>query len=148
MSDQQTQPEQTQPGRNLAARLMDGVKDCFGRAGSGYEWRALEDGERRRIAQDLGMSGSDLGTHIAGSGGAAELDEVLARTGLRQTAAMRGGLHDMQRVCGQCRQRGDCRDWLSIPAEARDEMAVPEFCPNKAELDVLHEMQGGACCRR
>ncbi|MEK9970364.1 MAG: DUF6455 family protein, partial [Ferrovibrio sp.] len=132
MSDQQTQP-----ARSLATRLIDGVKDCFGRAGSAYEWRGLDDGERRRIAQDMAMSGSDLSAFIAGSGGSAELAELLGRTGLQQTAAVYGALHDMQRVCGFCQQRSDCRDWLSIPAEARDETAMPPFCPNKPELEVL-----------
>jgi len=133
--------------RSLAGRLLAGVKDCFSRAGSVQEWQALDGAERRRMAQDLGLSGGDLGVLIAGSGGAAELDELLRRLEIQQAAAMRGALPDLQRVCSLCRHRSDCRDWLSVPAEARDDAALPYFCPNREELEVLREMQGGCCSR-
>lgn len=137
-----TEPRDTDT-RSLAGRLLAGVKDCFGRGSSVQEWQALDTSERRRVAQDLGLGGGDLGLLIAGSGGAAELDELLRRLELQQAAAMRGALPDLQRVCGLCRHRSDCRDWLSVPAEARDEAALPYFCPNREELEVLREMQGG-----
>jgi hypothetical protein len=129
--------------RSLASRLLTGVKDCFGRIGADREWQSLDGGERRRIAHDLGLNDAELGSFIAESGGSAELDEVLARTELQQTAAMQGALPDLQRVCGLCQHRDECREWLSIPAEARDEMAVPFFCPNREELQVLSEMKDG-----
>ena len=75
--------------------------------------------------------------------GSRALDIMLRRLELQQAAAMRGALPDLQRVCGLCRHRSDCRDWLSVPAEARDEAALPYFCPNREELEVLREMQGG-----
>lgn len=134
-------------GRGPAGRLLAGVKDYFSRAGGIQEWQALGVADRRRMAQDLGLSGGDLGVLIAGSGGAAELDELLRRLELQHTVAMRGALPDMQRVCGLCRNRSDCRDWLAVPAEVRDDAALPYFCPNREELEVLREMQGGCCSR-
>lgn len=133
--------------RGAIDSLLTGVKETFSRAAEIREWLTLDGYERRRIAQDLGLSGSDIGALIAESGGAAELDELLRRTGLQRTAAMHGALPDLQRVCGLCRNRSECRDWLSIPAEARDEASMPYFCPNREELEVLREMQGGCCCR-
>jgi hypothetical protein len=134
-------------GRSRVARLLADVKDYFSRAGGLQEWQALDAAEQRRVAQDLGISYGDLGALIAGSGGTAELDEVLRRMNLQQAAALRGALPDLQRVCALCGSRSDCRDWLSIPAEARDEAALPYFCPNREELEVLREMNGG-CCNR
>jgi hypothetical protein len=110
------------------------VRDCFHHLSEEREWQG-DRPERGRIAHDLGM-------------GSADLDEVLARTGLRNTVAMRGGLHDMQRVCGHCRARSDCCDWLSVPAEARDDAALPYFCPNLDEREVLREMDGSCCVQK
>lgn len=132
-------------GRSRVARLLADVKDYFSRAGGLQEWQALDAAEQRRMAQDLGLSCGDLGGLIAGSGGTAELDELLRRMNLQQVAALRGALPDLQRVCALCGNRSDCRDWLSIPAEARDEAALPHFCPNREELEVLREMNGGCC---
>jgi hypothetical protein len=134
-------------GRSRVERLVADVKTYFSGAGSAREWQALDAAEQRRVAQDLGLSCGDLGALIAGGGGAAELDELLRRMNLQQAAAMHGALPDLQRVCTLCRNRSDCRDWLSIPAEARDDAALPFFCPNREELDVLREMDGG-CCHR
>jgi len=134
-------------GRSRVARLLADVKDYFSRAGGQQEWQALDAAEQRRMAQDLGLSCGDLGALIAGSGGTAELDELLRRMNLQQAAALRGALPDLQRVCALCGKRSDCRDWLSIPAEARDEAALPYFCPNREELDVLREMHGGCSSR-
>ncbi|MCW0233261.1 MAG: DUF6455 family protein [Ferrovibrio sp.] len=129
------------------AVLADWFKGSFRRLAEEREWQSLDRPERGRIAHDLGMTSSALDTLIAESGGSAELDDVLGRTGLRQTAAMYGALHDMQRVCGLCQARGECRDWLSIPAEARDDAVTPYFCPNREELKLLHEMQHGSCAK-
>lgn len=134
-------------GRSRVARLLADVKDYFSRAGGAQEWQALDAAEQRRVAQDLGLSCGDLGVLIAGGGGAAELDELLRRLNLQLAAGMRGALPDLQRVCALCRNRSDCRDWLSIPAEARDDAALPYFCPNREELEVLREMDGGGCHR-
>lgn len=140
--------EATKPAdRGAIDSLVAGVKETFSRAAEMREWLTLDGYERRRIAQDLGLSGSDLGTLIAESGGAAELDELLRRNGLQTAAALHGALPDLQRVCGLCRSRSECRDWLSIPAEARDEASLPYFCPNREELQMLREMQGGCCCK-
>ncbi|QDO99135.1 hypothetical protein FNB15_18475 [Ferrovibrio terrae] len=136
--------EPRKPGeRSVVGSLLDDVKETFCRAARLREWQSLDGCERRRVAQDLGLSGGDVGTLIAESGGTAELDELLRRGDLQQTAAMRGALPDLQRVCALCRQRSECRDWLSVPAEARDDAALPYFCPNREELEVLREMQGG-----
>lgn len=138
--------ESTKPAdRGTINSLMAGVKETFSRAAEMREWLTLDGYERRRIAQDLGLSGSDVGTLIAESGGAAELDELLRRNGLQVAAAVHGALPDLQRVCGLCRSRSECRDWLSIPVEARDEAALPYFCPNRQELEMLRDMQGGCC---
>lgn len=134
--------------RDLIGRMAAWFRDCFHRLAEEREWQGLDRPERGRIAQDLGMGSADLGAVIASSGGSAELDELLARTGLRNTAAMRGGLHDMQRLCGQCHARSDCRDWLSVPAEARDDAVLPYFCPNRGELNMLREMQTGCCAHK
>lgn len=140
--------ESTKPAdRGTINSLMAGVKETFSRAAEMREWLTLDGYERRRIAQDLGLSGSDVGTLIAESGGAAELDELLRRNGLQVAAAVHGALPDLQRVCGLCRSRSECRDWLSIPVEARDEAALPHFCPNRQELEMLRDMQGGGCCK-
>lgn len=129
--------------RGALDSLVAGVKETFCRAAEMREWLALDGYERKRIAQDLGLSGSDVGTLIADSGGTAELDELLHRTHLQTAAAMHGALPDLQRVCSLCRSRGECRDWLSVPVEARDEDAVPYFCPNRPEIDMLREMESG-----
>ncbi len=134
--------------RDLVGRMTDWVKDCFRRDADLREWQGLDGAERGRVAHDLGMGSGDLGTLMAASGGAAELDDLLTRTGLQQAAAMRGALHDLQRVCGLCQQRSDCRDWLSVPVDARDEGAMPQFCPNREELQALREMHEGRSCRR
>lgn len=134
-------------GRSRVARLLADVKTYFSGTGSTREWQALDAAEQRRVAQDLGLSRGDLGGLIAGSGGAAELDELLRRLELQYAAAMHGALPDMQRVCGLCRNRSDCRDWLAVPSEARDDAALPYFCPNREELEVLREMQDGCCSR-
>lgn len=133
----------TADDRSLVARVADGVKSCLRRDGESREWQALDRAERGRIAHDVGMGSAELGSLIAGSDGAAELDEVLRRTGLQPEAAMRGMLPDMQRVCGLCRDRGECRDWLSVPAEARDDAALPYFCPNRDEVEMLRDLRNG-----
>jgi hypothetical protein len=133
--------------RSRVARLLADVKTYFSRAGSGREWQALDAAEQRRMAQDLGLSCGDLGMLIAGSGGTAELDELLRRMNLQLAAGMRGALPDLQRVCALCQNRSDCREWLSIPAEMRDDAALPYFCPNREELEVLREMQDGCGSR-
>lgn len=134
--------------RGAIDSLVAGVKDAFGRAAQLREWLALDEGQRRRVAQDLGLRGSDIGMLIAESGGTAELDELLRRLNLQTAAALHGALPDLQRVCGLCQNRSDCQDWLSIPAEARDEALLPYFCPNRAELEMLREMQAGGCGSR
>lgn len=128
--------------------LAGWLKQRFRHMAEDHEWQALDQVDRTRIAHDLGMSSSELDVLMADGGGSAELDVLLGRLGLRQAAAVYGALHDMQRVCGLCQMREDCRDWLAVPAEARDEGAQPYFCPNHDELKLLQELQTGSSGRR
>jgi hypothetical protein len=127
--------------RDLFTRMADWFRDCTRRLIEEREWLTLDRPERGRIAHDLGMGTGDMDALMHDSGGSAELDQVLARTGLQHTATVSGAMHDLQRVCGLCHDRGECRDWLAVPAEAHPDAMVPDFCPNRDELGALRTMQ-------
>lgn len=141
----------TAAARDPLSRFGHWMKDCFRRLAETQEWQGLHPAERGRIARDVGIGSSDLNALLSESGGSAELEQLLQRTGLRDTAQQCGALHDLQRVCGLCRERGECRDWLAVPAKPHGDATVPSFCPNRAELNALRIRQirrAGAAARQ
>lgn len=110
------------------------------RAGRG-EWDALGRRERCRIANDLGIGDCEMSALLQDGRGSIELDKLLARTGLHETASRSGALHDLQRVCALCTDKDACRDWLAVPAKPNNHATMPGFCPNRAELNGLRVQQ-------
>ena len=129
----------TQPTTSFGGRIAGWLKRRWQRHSEAMEWRSLANEERGRIAHDLAMGASEMTAFMRDSEGSAELETVLARNGLQAGDL----LHDMQRVCGLCPDRGRCRDWLaahqaaqaSVPDAART--SWPFFCPNAGTLAEL-----------
>jgi len=108
------------------------------------EWEALGQRERCRIANDLGVGDCEMSNLLHSGRGTTELDQLLRRAGLRDIAARSGALHDLQRVCTLCADKDDCREWLTVQARPHQHAALPGFCPNRGELNVLRQQQSRA----
>lgn len=105
------------------------------------EWDALGRRERCRIASDLGIGDCDMSALLQDGRGSVELDQLLARSGLQDTARQSGALPDLQRVCTLCADKDICRDWLVVPARPNSQATMPGFCPNRGELNGLRVQQ-------
>ena len=113
--------------RNWKARdAAVGELECCGR------------GETARIAQDVGVSVSELRT-LAGRwpDSAGLLERRMTAVGLDAGEVAHSQpqvLRDLQRVCGQCAAEGRCARDLGRDEQDR---AWRDYCPNVATLDVL-----------
>jgi hypothetical protein len=93
-----------------------------------------------RMAQDMGISPSDLRTLAAHCSDAADLlDQRIASLGLSPSALARyatAQLRDMERLCTLCVSKGRCaRDLAADPSDP----AWHQYCPNEQTLTSLAE---------
>jgi len=102
------------------------------------ELRCCDRAEETRIAQDVGVSVSELRT-LAGRwpDSAGLLERRMSAAGLNAAQLSQSEpevLRDLQRVCGQCAVEGRCARDLG-----RDEQdpAWRDYCPNVMVLDAL-----------
>ena len=94
-------------------------------------------GDMRAIAQDAGLSVSDLSRLVARGSDAAELNRRMAALGLdpaslshEQPAVAR----DLQRTCSLCTSKRRCRhDLAARPADSKWQT----YCPNSSTLKSL-----------
>jgi len=99
---------------------------------------AFSPAEMDRIAQDVGLSSSDLWSLAAHSPEDAELlDRRLAAVGLDPTALAQSApaeLRDMERLCTLCASKARCSfDLAGGPRDA----AWRKYCPNEAAITQL-----------
>jgi hypothetical protein len=137
-------------GHSPVGRLTCWLRDKVRRRSDYQEWQSLNSRDRSRIAHDLGIDRAELDVLMQESGGTVELDKLLARTELRETASLSGAMPDLQRVCALCEDKGECRDWLAVPAKPNNHATVPGFCPNRGELNALRvqQIRRGAAANR
>jgi uncharacterized protein YjiS (DUF1127 family) len=99
------------------------------------ELRAMASGELGRLAQDAGVSCSDLIALAGRDGNSAELlGRRMAEAGLDQRRIDPAVLRDLQRCCSQCGSKQLCAHEL----EDRPKSAAwPRYCPNEQTLSAL-----------
>ena len=108
----------------------------------GSEFGGLPQGEREHMAHDLGLTAGDLERLEGGERDAARLMYQPLKTvgvdlgalGLEGTAL----LHDLERTCSFCRDRGVCMNDL---AERSDDPRWKDYCTNSGTIDALLELQ-------
>ena len=98
-----------------------------------------------RMAQDLGLSASDLRSLVShGPGGASLLRRRMAALHLDSDELARSEpatLRDLQRLCTMCTSRGRCaRDFAQHSTDS-DWQGWREYCPNAATLNMLSTVQ-------
>ncbi len=140
MSLQHTERNQSrEPNRRSpAAVLADWWRDWTRSATHAFDFADFSPGDIERIAQDVGLSGSDLQQLVRHNKDDAELlFRRLAVQGLDPAAidkADHATFLDLERVCTLCACKGRCkRDLASRPDDARWE----DYCPNAATLKML-----------
>jgi len=102
------------------------------------ELRCCDRAEETRIAQDVGVSVSELRT-LAGRwpDSAGLLERRMSAAGLNAAQLSQSEpevLRDLQRVCGQCAVEGRCARDLDRDEQDR---AWRDYCPNVVTLDAL-----------
>lgn len=94
--------------------------------------------EMARMAQDVGISASDLRTLAAHSSSAADLlDRRLEALGVKSgelALAAPAELRDMQRLCTMCESKGRCAHDLAADPE---DPVWRRYCPNEESLMEL-----------
>ncbi len=84
------------------------------------------------VLADIGLVRSQIEPLIAGCTGSKELlDQMLARLGIDASQVPYESLRDMTWTCTTCRDKPQCREWLS----GVEEEEFRTFCPNAAQLD-------------
>lgn len=98
-----------------------------------------------RMAQDLGLSASDLRSLVShGPGGASLLRRRLAALHLDQDELARSEpalLRDLQRLCTICESRGRCARDFAQHATDPDRQDWRDYCPNAATLKMLSRLK-------
>ena len=128
--------------RSPAALLADWWHDWTRGAGS-PDFADFSPGDFDRMAQDVGLSGSELQQLVRHKADDAEL--LFRRMAALEldpedvAKADRATFLDLERVCTVCDCKGRCkRDLASRPDDARWE----NYCPNVATLKMLDALPG------
>ena len=102
------------------------------------EMNSLEaSGEMEALAQDAGLSASDLRRLLGGSSDAAELKRRMAALGLDPACLSDwepAVARDLQRTCSFCISKRRCRQDL---ATRPTDQIWQEYCPNSSTLNAL-----------
>jgi len=124
----------------LASRLIESFSDWLDHRRKIDELQSFDAGEFDRIAHELGVSASDLGTLVRkGPHAADELPKMLSALGIDAQALARAQpmvYHDMERVCARCVSKGRCDRDLEADTAARH---YEEYCANAPTIDALGE---------
>jgi hypothetical protein len=113
------------------------LADWLKRRREGAELDALDDGQRMRVAHDLGVSVTDLDFLVREARDPVQLPQMLAALGIDETALRRAEpamARDMLRVCSLCVSVDACKYAL---AQGFADLAYPNFCPNAEALSAL-----------
>jgi hypothetical protein len=133
---------QAQPAIWPSSGLLDRLSHWFS---DRNELSALPKAEVERMAQDLGMSASELRDVSARGPHAADLLRVrMAALGLTEADIDRlafGLIRDLERDCACCASKAECREDLAKHAESPGWMA---YCANAQTLDAAASMKGRA----
>jgi hypothetical protein len=106
------------------------------------ELNSMDPSELQRVAGELGMRPRDLEDLIEQGPHAADLlyDRLgalgLSREDVESTA--RGLMHDLERTCACCHEKGMCEKDLTGKAPGADWRA---YCPNAPALDALAKLK-------
>lgn len=117
--------------------MLHTLADWLRRRRERDELDALDADQRDRVAQDLGVSASELDYLVRESHDPVQLPQMLKALGIDESALRRAApalLRDMQRVCSLCAVSGECRYEI---AEGTAALTYPEFCPNADTLAGL-----------
>jgi hypothetical protein len=136
--------------QQIASRLADLWAHGLQRS----ELDGVSSAEVARMAQDLGLSQSDLARLAERDGaGGLLLYKRLEQLGLTQADIEKAGFRrDLERTCGLCQDQGDCRHDLEMRADSDEWKA---YCPNSRSLEMLQAekkadagktCEGAACC--
>jgi hypothetical protein len=99
------------------------------------ELAALGAAESERVAQDIGLTQSELAALTARDEDSAELMERrLADNGIDIKTVDPALLRDMQRCCSQCQSKEQCEHELEDKPKAA---AWPSYCPNEQTMNAL-----------
>jgi hypothetical protein len=113
------------------------LADWLKRRREGAELDALDDSQRTRVAQDLGVSVTDLDFLVREARDPVQLPQMLAALGIDEAALRRAEpalARDMRRVCSLCASVDACKYALT---EGFADLAYPNFCPNAEALSTL-----------
>jgi hypothetical protein len=108
-----------------------------------WELDRCGDPEIAHLAQDLGISTSDLRT-LAGRwpDSADLLRRRIDTLGLDATQIEPEALRDLQRVCSQCADERRCEhDFRRESGDGASDRTWRDYCPNVAALDVLRSQE-------
>lgn len=122
----------------VIGRLIERVKRLAGRSGEAAELRGLDDRQIGRIADEFGLSRTELFTLCANKASGGLLKQRLAEFGLSEELLAKMHpevLQDLQRVCGTCTTTAHCADDF---ARHRDS-GRDEYCPNTCTLYALKQ---------
>ena len=120
---------------SLFGNLAVWWRDCRRRRA---DWKQLESsGDMEAIAQDVGLSKSDLRTLVEGRSDAAEVNRRMDALGIEPASLSRNEpavVRDLQRTCSLCTSKRRCRhDLAAQPADPRWQ----KYCPNWNTLSNL-----------
>jgi uncharacterized protein YjiS (DUF1127 family) len=113
------------------------LADWLKRRRESAELDALDDGQRARVAQDLGVSATELDFLVREARDPVQLPKMLAALGVDEVALRRAEpamARDMLRVCSLCTSVDECKYAL---AQGFADLAYPNFCPNAEALSTL-----------
>ena len=123
---------------SLTHRIASIFNDWLATYRSMLETDQLEPTEFERIAHDLGTNPHALKEMIlSGPHGADELPHMLAALGISEGAVARINpmvLHDMERVCASCGEKGQCHRSLAAGSASSD---YAGFCANASTIEAL-----------
>lgn len=120
---------------SLGSRYWNRIVNWFNPEGpAAREWLSMTPEDRFRLAADIGLSEPEVTFSIRRGHDSRQLAAILARAVNRGVSCSLGVMRDMQRTCGLCVRRSDCRAWQ---AKAPLVDAYPPFCPNGSVIDAL-----------
>lgn len=131
--------DQAQP-YPFISRLIDGFGNWLAHRREVAELSDLNSEELGRIAHDLGIPAAELSELVRnGPHRIDELPLLLKALGIDESALARAEplvLRDMERVCAQCRHKGECNRDLSDGTVAQHYRV---YCGNAQTIELLDE---------
>ena len=102
--------------------------------------------EVERVAQELGLSSSELQSLITHPDERELLGKRLAGLHLEPSALPREAFRDMSRVCSMCGCKYRCAGDLAVEPLDPTWQKWREYCPNATTLSALEALRSGRPC--